>query len=70
MATKPKCIQCIHYQVTYNPRQPHGCKAYRFQGMGLPSLTIKKETGQDCLAYEQRKNLKKKKVDLNDPSLW
>jgi len=37
----------------------------------MPSVIVKKETGQDCLGYEMKAvHKKKKELDLNDDSLW
>lgn len=67
---KPKCLKCIHYFSTYDQVIPRGCKKFGFQSAKMPSLLVKEETGNECMAYEERGNGKKKELDLNDPSLW
>ena len=38
----------------------------------MPSAMVKKETGSDCMAFEEKAHFKKNKggLDLNDDSLW
>lgn len=66
---KPRCIKCAYYFVTYDPTRPKGCKKFNFISAKLPSVLIKEETGEECLAFKER-NKKTKGLDLNDPSLW
>jgi len=65
-----KCIKCVHYFSTYDQQRPRGCRKFGFQSAKMPSILVKQETGQECIAFEERKATKKKGLDLNDPSLW
>ncbi len=48
------CKKCIHYFVTWESSQPHGCKAYGFKSKQIPSLVVKGSTGQSCQVYEEK----------------
>ncbi|EQC49456.1 hypothetical protein M899_1661 [Bacteriovorax sp. BSW11_IV] len=69
--TEPKCMKCKHYQVTFDPKAPRGCKIYGFRGPHMPSAVVKRETGQECQAYEPRiVKQGPKELDLNSDDLW
>ncbi|MBC7714216.1 MAG: uracil-DNA glycosylase [Rhizobacter sp.] len=71
------CMRCKHYQVTFDPAAPRGCKLYQFKSTLLPYVLVKQSTGKDCTAFEEKKsgggndedggNGKK---DFNDPKYW
>ncbi len=50
------CQKCKFYFVTWEPHQPHGCKAYQFKSKQVPSIVVKQSSGIDCSFY-QLKNL-------------
>jgi len=50
------CQKCIYYFVTWQPRQPHGCKAYGFKSREIPSSVVKKNSGFDCGFYQPKNN--------------
>ena len=73
--SNPKCMKCVHYFVTFDPLRPRGCRKFGFQSLKLPSLLVKEETGQECIAFEERAlrsagGKDDGELDLNDPSLW
>lgn len=71
MDKKPNCLKCRHYMSTWDKNLPRGCRLYGIKTASFPSLVVKRETGAECGAYEERAHLKKDKpVDLNDPKLW
>jgi len=45
------CRKCRYFFVTWNPSHPYGCKAYGFKGRLMPSITVKKTTGQECQIF-------------------
>ncbi len=49
------CQKCIYYFVTWQPSQPHGCKAYGFKSKHLPSLVVKRSSGIDCSFFQLKK---------------
>ena len=71
MSEKAKCLQCIHYQNTWDPQNPRGCKLYGFSSKFIPSTVVKRETGTECLGFKLKAHFQKtKELDLNDDSLW
>jgi len=42
------CVQCSYYFVTWQPKQPHGCKAYGFKSKNYPSQVVKQSSGMQC----------------------
>nr|WP_232843498.1 uracil-DNA glycosylase [Sporosarcina beigongshangi] len=49
------CFQCQHFFVTWDRRNPRGCKAYEFKTRELPSVVVKRSSGMDCLKFLQKK---------------
>jgi len=49
------CYQCLHYQVTWDPRQPYGCKAHGFKTNKNPSLVVYESSGFECQLFESKK---------------
>ena len=63
------CLRCVHYYSTHDPALPRGCRQYRFKTKNIPSIIVKKETGEDCLSYTKRK-LKNEKTSFSDKKYW
>ena len=63
------CFKCKHYQVTWDQAQPRGCKFYNFKSREMPSLLVARNSGDSCMAYEEKVKASKEK-DLNDPIYW
>jgi hypothetical protein len=54
------CQKCKYYYVTWRKYKPHGCKAYGFMSLQLPSIVVKQSSGTSCNFYIQiRLNEKK-----------
>ena len=53
------CLKCKHYFSTYDPLTPRGCNLYGFRSKDFPSTVVKKESGSECQAFEQRKRVEK-----------
>lgn len=51
MNVKINCFQCAYFQVTWDPVNPRGCKAYGFKSKQIPSLVVKQSSGMDCLKF-------------------
>ncbi|THF76290.1 uracil-DNA glycosylase [Metabacillus sediminilitoris] len=50
------CVKCQHFYVTWDPKFPNGCRAYRFKSSSRPSIMVKKSSGTACLNYKQKAN--------------
>lgn len=48
------CIKCKHYFVTWDPNAPKGCRAFGFKTSALPSVIVKRSSGEMCLKYEKK----------------
>jgi hypothetical protein len=46
------CQKCVYYYVTWQSKQPHGCKAYNFKSKQLPSIVVKKNSDMDCSFFK------------------
>ena len=56
---KSRCLTCRHYFVTWHPKTPRGCRAYRFESAQIPCLVVERETGVPCQAHEPRQSSKR-----------
>ncbi|MEI8346825.1 MAG: uracil-DNA glycosylase [Pseudomonadota bacterium] len=66
------CSDCRHFFITWEQDTPRGCRAYKFKSKQLPSIVVREQIGEECLAFDskKKKKLKEGEVDLNDPDLW
>ena len=69
------CMRCTHYQVTFEPNAPRGCKLYQFKSTLMPYVLVKSTTGSDCTSFQEKKkksgdNDGGGKKDFNDPKYW
>lgn len=51
---RPKCTQCAHYFISYDPRFPYGCRAMNFKSRTLPQNEVAAISGMDCQTYQPR----------------
>lgn len=51
---RANCYRCRHYFVTWDRHAPHGCRRLGFKGQSLPSETVYKSSGLDCLQFEPK----------------
>jgi hypothetical protein len=49
------CIKCRYYQVTWDPRQPYGCRAHGFKTHRNPSLIVYESSGIECQLFLPKK---------------
>ncbi|MDR1050170.1 MAG: uracil-DNA glycosylase [Deltaproteobacteria bacterium] len=54
-AGRPGCHGCRHYFVTWEPRQPHGCRALGFKSSCLPHIHVQRTSGIFCQLYSPRR---------------
>lgn len=49
------CFQCEYFYVTWDQRNPRGCKAYGFKARQIPSIIVKNSSGIECLKFVGKK---------------
>jgi hypothetical protein len=49
-----KCNSCIHYYITWDKKFPYGCKAMGFKTHEVPSLSVYKSSGTECLLFQSK----------------
>ncbi|WP_456431016.1 uracil-DNA glycosylase [Thermosulfuriphilus sp.] len=49
-----RCLKCRHYYLTWDPRFPHGCRAFGFKAAGPPSQLVFKSSGVSCQLFEAK----------------
>ncbi|SDX82465.1 hypothetical protein SAMN05518855_102347 [Paenibacillus sp. CF384] len=57
MTTSPvriNCMQCLHYYVTWDPKFPRGCKAFKFKTSTMPSAAVLFSSGKPCMNFEAK----------------
>jgi hypothetical protein len=52
---KVNCRYCRHYYITYDALTPNGCRLHAFESKMMPHMMVKKESGEECLAFEPKK---------------
>jgi hypothetical protein len=61
IAMKPNdpiiCRKCKFYFITWEPHQPHGCKAMNFKSRRPPHLVVRQTSGAECLHYVPKDDL-------------
>ncbi len=55
MANRPSCIKCVHYFVTHNPVQPHGCRGLGFKSAQNPAAMVFASSGIECQIFKEKK---------------
>ncbi|MDD4884702.1 MAG: uracil-DNA glycosylase [Sulfuricurvum sp.] len=48
---KINCHRCLHYFVTWEAHQPHGCKVYGFKSKFIPSQVVLSSSGKPCTFF-------------------
>jgi len=49
------CQRCKYYYVTWEKTKPHGCRAYGFKSLIIPSTVVRQSSGSDCNFYEDKR---------------
>jgi hypothetical protein len=70
--SKPNCVQCKHFYITWNPKIPNGCKKFGIQCQDKPSNIVAAAGMGDCQGFEPKKRPEAKSdaLDLNRKDLW
>ncbi|MTI84054.1 MAG: uracil-DNA glycosylase [Firmicutes bacterium] len=58
---RQNCIRCKHFYVTWDKSLPNGCHCYGIKSRYNPSVQVYRATGEGCLCFKERKQLKKGK---------
>jgi hypothetical protein len=54
-APRIACYRCMHYFVTWDPRNPHGCRRMGFKSRMHPSEEVRRTmSGHDCLLFHAK----------------
>ncbi len=48
------CLKCRYYQVTWDARQPYGCRAHKFKTNRNPALAVFESSGIECQLFEEK----------------
>jgi hypothetical protein len=48
------CMKCAHYYVTWDPNRPRGCRYFGFKSKELPSVIVRRSSGEDCKVYRPK----------------
>ena len=54
-AERIACHKCRYYQITWEPRQPYGCRAHGFKTNRSPSLAVYEASGIPCQLFTPKK---------------
>lgn len=48
------CIKCKYFFITWDKTRPYGCRAFGFKAKAIPSVVVKKTSGEDCAMFESK----------------
>lgn len=48
------CQKCKFYYVTWQANMPHGCRAYEFKSKTIPSIVVKRSSGEECKFFSSK----------------
>jgi hypothetical protein len=70
--SKPNCLQCRHFYITWDPKTPNGCRRFGIQCKDRPSQIIASAGLGECQGFEEKRKAKSpdKGLDLNRKELW
>jgi hypothetical protein len=54
----PECLQCGHFEVSWDPSFPRACRLFGIKSRNQPSMEVFLSTGKHCFAFEAREGLK------------
>ena len=60
MADNVNCRRCLYYYITWEPKNPHGCRAMGFKSRMMPSYHVLKDSGLPCQIFKARPGVGKK----------
>jgi hypothetical protein len=52
------CRHCRHYYLTWEARNPYGCRAMGFKSPQLPSAVVRRNSGLDCQVFAPKKKVR------------
>lgn len=50
-ALPQNCLLCAHFQITWDPAAPRGCRAFGFKCRELPSAVVQRASGLPCQQF-------------------
>lgn len=51
---KVDCIRCVYFAVTWDASLPKACKLYGFKSACMPSITVYKSSGMECMGFVKK----------------
>jgi hypothetical protein len=48
------CYKCRYYHVTWDPRQPYGCRAHGFKTHSNPAMVVYESSGIVCQLFQPK----------------
>jgi hypothetical protein len=48
------CMKCRYYQITWDPRQPYGCRAHGFKSYRNPAIIVYESSGIECQLFREK----------------
>jgi len=55
-ASRVSCFGCVHLVTTYERGMPYACRLIGMKSRMLPSIEVRRETGEDCKGFERREH--------------
>ncbi|UQZ88394.1 uracil-DNA glycosylase [Deltaproteobacteria bacterium Smac51] len=52
---KINCRYCQHFFVTWEPKNPYGCRYMGFKGKFMPSMEVFRSSGMPCQKYKPKR---------------
>jgi len=58
--TKPNCLKCRFFRVSWDPHFPRACTLFGFKGRAMPCDTVYEATGAPCEHFAEKTPKKQK----------
>jgi hypothetical protein len=49
------CHHCQHFYITWDKAFPYGCRAIGFKSRQIPCVSVRVNSGKECLLFQKRK---------------
>jgi len=49
-----ECRKCKHFFITWDPKNPYGCRIFGMKTKQMPSVEVFATSGKECLKFQKK----------------